>query len=101
MAEHTPGPWHSIEDTDTDYGHFDIFDTGDNRVADVRNDYCDYDNAMAYWQGDDCPMQSNARLIAASPDMLAALQNIENDDEHMPASAWAMIQAAIAKATRQ
>lgn len=39
-----------------------------------------------------------ARLIAAAPDMLAALKNIENDDEHMPASAWELIQAAIAKA---
>lgn len=30
--------------------------------------------------------------------LLEALENIENDNEHMPDSAWQMIQAAIAKA---
>ena len=41
---------------------------------------------------------ANARLIAAAPDMLAALKNIENDDAHMPSTAWDLIQAAISKA---
>ena len=39
-----------------------------------------------------------ARLIAAAPLMLKALENIENDDEHMPETAWRLIQDAIAKA---
>ena len=45
--------------------------------------------------------QANARLIAAAPEMLAALKYIENDDEHvyeMPNSAWAMVRTVIAKA---
>lgn len=37
-------------------------------------------------------------IILAAPDMLEALKNIENDDQHMPATAWKMIQDAIAKA---
>ena len=40
------------------------------------------------------------KLVLAAPEMLAALKNIENDDEHMPKTAWAMIQAAIAKAEK-
>ena len=40
----------------------------------------------------------NAAMISAAPDMLEALENLENDDEHMPESAWAMVQAAIGKA---
>jgi hypothetical protein len=44
--------------------------------------------------------QANARLIAAAPDMLEALQNLENDDgSSMPDSAWKLVQDAIAKAT--
>jgi hypothetical protein len=42
---------------------------------------------------------ANARLIAAAPDMLEALQNLENDDNSIPAHAWALVQAAINKAT--
>lgn len=41
---------------------------------------------------------ANGHLIAAAPLMLEALENIENDDKHMPASAWKLIQDAISKA---
>ena len=44
------------------------------------------------------PNKANARLIAAAPDLLEALKNIENDNKHMPQTAWDMIQKAIAKA---
>lgn len=40
----------------------------------------------------------NARLIAAAPDLLEALENLENDDGSIPAHAWNLAQAAIAKA---
>jgi hypothetical protein len=43
---------------------------------------------------------ANARLIAAAPDMLEALLNLENDGwANMPPSAWKLVQDAIAKAT--
>jgi hypothetical protein len=41
----------------------------------------------------------DAMLIAAAPDMLEALENLENDDgTMMPASAWKLVKDAIKKA---
>ena len=37
-------------------------------------------------------------LIAAAPDMLNALENLENDDEAIPDHAWWLVQQAIIKA---
>jgi hypothetical protein len=42
--------------------------------------------------------EANARLIAAAPDLLEALENLENDDNSIPSHAWDMVQSAIAKA---
>lgn len=39
-----------------------------------------------------------ARLMAAAPDMLEALENLENDDGSIPDHAWEMVQEAIKKA---
>ena len=42
--------------------------------------------------------EANARLIAAAPEMLEALQNLTNDDGGIPAHVWGLCQAAISKA---
>ncbi len=42
--------------------------------------------------------EANLKLIAAAPDMLAALKNLENDDGAIPHHAWVLAQDAIAKA---
>lgn len=42
--------------------------------------------------------EGNARLIASAPELLEALESIENDDGRIPESIWAMRNAAIAKA---
>jgi hypothetical protein len=40
---------------------------------------------------------SNA-MLETKDELLAALQNLENDDSSIPPHAWAIVQAAIAKA---
>ena len=85
---HTPGPWHTKTTTVGDvaiafwtenHGYEDWIGRAYRRVGTV---------------GDD-----NGRMFAAAPTMLAALQNIENDDEHMPPTVWSAIQDAISEAT--
>lgn len=83
MTKHTPGPWHVQKSDDPKAGLLIKPIPGD-VVAE-----CDPLPEMA----------SNARLIAAAPELLEALQNLENDDGRIPDHAWAMVQAAIAKAT--
>lgn len=59
MAEHTPGPW-AID--------------GNNRLDVTANDY----GTVATVLAPTTPAgQANARLIAAGPDLLAALEKIE------------------------
>ena len=41
---------------------------------------------------------NDAPLIAAAPEMLEALNNLENDNRSIPSHAWDMVQAAILKA---
>lgn len=40
-----------------------------------------------------------AQLFSAAPDLLEALQNLENDNGQIPGHAWKLVQDAIAKAT--
>ncbi len=43
--------------------------------------------------------EKDVTLISAAPDMLEALQNLENDNNAIPEHAWKMVQDAIKKAT--
>ena len=85
-AQHTPGPW-----------HVDLYDaTG---VDDVDG----YRIAITGF-GEDDTDQANARLIAAAPDMLAALRElVRKADFGEPVPDWLNVwdeaRAAIAKAT--
>lgn len=98
MADHTPGPW-----TIQRYGDGDslvIHSDADNRV-------CFMATAGSY--GDPAIIAADARLIAAAPDLLAALRTLyrEIDDRHhgrMPDEVQHAMDdaaAAIAKASNQ
>lgn len=83
--KHTPGPWIAREWC----GHYQVAqdDSGD-AVAGV---YCAKSDL------------ANARLIAAAPDLLAALQDVADDTDGMvlmPPGLANKVRAAIAKATR-
>lgn len=84
MSKHTPGPWKLSNDS---------FAAGRRFVdADGR--------PIGRFLPHDQNGAANASLIiAAAPDMLEALQNLENDNGAIPPHAWALVQAAIAKAT--
>lgn len=90
-SKYTQRPWVFVAHLTASENHrgFSIFEAShpSSRIADVFP--VDSEGEIG---------EANARLIAAAPDMLAALENIENDDKNMPASAWKMIQDAIAKA---
>lgn len=88
-AAHTPGPWSiSLEDD----GGFVVYtpptgDMGWNSVVTSRGQ----------WGHNDEQSHANGRLIAAAPDLLEALQNLDANPELT--SAWLQARAAIAKAT--
>tara|TARA_R110002020_G_scaffold10785_2_gene40921 strand:+ start:3850 stop:4158 length:309 start_codon:yes stop_codon:yes gene_type:complete len=56
--------------------------------------------ALILWEGwSDGEGEANAHKIAAAPEMLEALENLENDNgKAMPPSAWKLVQDAISKA---
>ena len=69
MTAHTPGPW-----TVHDHAPWSVW-TGDTQIASCRW----YDEPMvlgAYCEGDSERAQANARLIAAAPELLAALDTV-------------------------
>lgn len=93
MNKHTPGPWA----IDWNIGRLDIHSSGPLIATVPRNVRDDEADRVA---------QQNARLIAAAPELLSALQAIvtslaDHDDEGMIEHAEQMVtaRAAIAKAT--
>lgn len=76
---YTAGPWVAEEDREDILGHFDILDRGQHCVAHIDNQYVDPDIACANWLNDyGDAMRANAHLIAASPDLLEALEATNN-----------------------
>ena len=93
MSKHTKGPWHTGQGN----GEGSIFaDEGRMRF---ENGTVLYPICTMNTGWDEAEDAANARLVAAAPELLEALQNLENDDGRIPDHAWAMVQAAIAKAT--
>lgn len=63
-------------------------------IADGLSGICE----MCGWMSES-EMEANAKLIAAAPELLEALLNIENDDNRIPANIWEVRNQAIKKAT--
>ena len=97
MSKHTPGPWTLFQDQSV--RHYAGIEAG--KLSIVAIGYPELIPAM-----DDSGVHgrteeeelANAYLIAAAPDLLEALENLENDDNRIPYHAWDMVQSAIAKA---
>lgn len=83
MSKHTPGPWHPYLDS------FYVFDSDNHRVADTCA------NGKS-----DAECMANAHLIAAAPDLLAALEGLVKQFAHptLESTLLADARAAIAKA---
>ncbi len=100
-TKHTPGPWNSAS-LDQDSDHMEVFagiSDGD-QVAVVKG--------YGLASGKHYEAIANARLIAAAPDLLEALEEIVegaikhqgSSDTRVTAYAMHMVRAAIAKATQ-
>ncbi len=90
-SKHTPGPW--VVDGSVGMMKLDVYAfAGQVRIAMIDCEYADMDEAE---------VEANAMLIAAAPDLLAALQAIISHDRHLLPNPWRIEAAisAIAKAT--
>jgi histidinol-phosphate/aromatic aminotransferase/cobyric acid decarboxylase-like protein len=87
MSTHTPGPWHRNISADGKYP----------TVFAGRNQHV----AVASQQKDSAETEANISLIAAAPDLLAALQRAAALLARYPdhTDAWRECRAAIARAT--
>lgn len=99
IAKHTPGPWFARFHGD---GAFDIEDKDPREGCNLSSVLC----SRYTWREKAVEMKANARLMAASPDLLAALQTFvkylaDTDEEGLIEHVEPMIaaRAAIAKAT--
>ena len=93
MSKHTPGPW-------------SVYSGKGVIQVDIGPRATGHRPCIVHWSGfdsNDLPRQkdaANARLIAAAPDLLHALEMVRDanrDDPHIPPAALACINAAIEK----
>lgn len=84
-TKHTPGPWNFQNATPDE-------------CAAVETRAKPYATIAVMHHGDPMESSANARLIAAAPELLAALENLRDNFDYPPA-AYQIIVDAIAKAT--
>ena len=89
--KHTPGPWKA--DYNGTLGHIKAIINDGERATPTVAKY----NAITLCVPEE-EQKANGALIAAAPELLEALKNIENDDNRIPKTIWDMRNKAIAKA---
>ena len=95
---HTPGPWILVLDNHPN--HRSIYVRTDSHGGNIAKVVATRDSSNdATWS--QSRVEANARLIAAAPDLLAALERVtlQLAHEHTNDEAWVEARAAIAKAT--
>ena len=101
MSAHTEGPWEWVI-VDHSFAFLGAsVDPDLYSVMSVSPCQSCASRAKDGWKWGRCgtPNEADASLLKAAPDMLAALENLENDSgKAMPDTAWKMVQDAIAKA---
>lgn len=86
MSKHTPGPWIWGRD------YLGLFGAGPD------NEVLDHAHYEGMWLGHNPYREANAALIAAAPDLLAALENILNNSGHATLEQLLAARNAVAKA---
>ena len=94
MTQHTPGPWVAWKDHNTPWAIM----PHDDSPAYITRHSCGI-ATLEEWPGSET--EANARLIAAAPDLLAALEAICDQGYEDKPEVWAQAINAIAKATKQ
>ena len=96
MSKFTPGPWYADEQSYISASFYIRGSDGDGKRLTWGKGAVAHIPRSAVM-----PSEANAKLIAAAPDLLAALQNIRTSvrDGHNESEAWGWVDAAIAKAT--
>ena len=92
MSRHTPGPWHWV---DQGFESDLLPKLCDSAGAEI----CNFGDRTLYQQKPgESPNDPDKNLIAAAPELLEALENLENDAGQIPEHAWKIVKAAIARA---
>ena len=89
--KHTPGPWATRE------GFSD--DTIEIYQKEATFEWPCRPNELAIVEAEDAEGRANARLIAAAPELLEALQDMMSDHQQLNVATLEFARAAIAKAT--
>lgn len=89
----TPGPWKVEENP------FGVYTTTFFLIGSKKESWIAESKGPHVGPKDIEECKANAKLIAAAPELLEALQNLENDDNSIPEHAWKMVQDAIKQAT--
>lgn len=114
----TPGPWHYSDDGDDEPVFHIGFTLNEGRYRDTPNgrEHIPFTNTFAHLRATmrgshgetrwaDGELEANARLIAAAPDLYAALLSLvemrDREDRSWQSDNWTAARSALAKATSQ